>query len=76
MQESQERLAQLQALKDQRKNGEIETVPYYKALLGILADTVQNLRDEDISEQDAKTQIPLILLFLDEQIAKLSGRGG
>ncbi len=76
MQESQERLTQLQAVKEQRKNGEIDIVPYYKALLNILADTVQNLRDEDISEQEAKNQIPLILLFLDEQISKLSGRGG
>ncbi len=76
MKESEERLAQLEALKAQRKEGTIDTIPYYKALLEILADTVQNLRDEDINERDAKTQIPLILLFLDEQIAKLSGRGG
>ncbi len=76
MSNAQDRANQLQALKQQRKQGEIDTLTYYKGLLRILADTVQNLRDEDISEQDAKTQIPLILVFLEEQISKLSDRGG
>ncbi len=76
MTESQDRLTQLNALKEQRKNGEIGPLEYYRGLLRILADTVQNLRDEDISETDAKTQTPLILVFLEEQIAKLGSRGG
>ena len=49
---------------------------YYKGLLRIAADLIQNLRDENISEEEAKKQIPLILVFLEEQIAKFAGRGG
>ncbi len=76
MSQAQQRHDQLTVLKAQRKQGEIDTLTYYKGLITILAHTVQNLSDESISESDAKKQIPLILVFLEEQISKLSDRGG
>ncbi len=76
MTNADDRLADLNAIKAQRKEGAIDTVTYYKELLRIMADLVQNLRDEDISEVEAKKQIPLVLVFLEEQIDKLSARGG
>ncbi len=63
-------------MKEQGKQGALDTLSYYKGLLHIAADLVQNLRDEDIGEAEAKKQIPLILVFLEEQIAKFAGRGG
>ncbi len=76
MTNAEDRLSELNALKARRKNGELDATAYYKGLLGILADTVQNLSDEAISEAEVKKQIPLILVFLEEQIGKLAGRGG
>ncbi len=76
MSNAQARLAHLKDLKARRKAGEIELVPYYKELLSILSDTIQHLCDEDISEHDAKLQIPLVLVFVEEQIDKLAERGG
>ncbi len=76
MTNADDRLSELNALKERRKNGELDVTAYYKGLLGILAATVQNLSDEDISEAEAKKQIPLVLVFLEEQIGKLAGRGG
>ena len=76
MTNADDRLSELNALKERRKNGELDVTAYYKGLLDILAATVQNLSDEDISEAEAKKQIPLVLVFLEEQIGKLAGRGG
>ncbi len=76
MTHSEDRLRELEALKEQRKQGGLDVLGYYKGLLRITADLIQNLRDENISESEAKKQIPLILVFLEEQIAKLAGRGG
>ncbi len=76
MSEASKRLMDLNALKEQRKQGALDTLGYYKGLLRILAQVVNNLRDEAISEEDAKAQIPLVLVFLEDQIAKLSDRGG
>ncbi len=76
MSQAADRLQDLQALKEQRKQGAIDLLTYYKGLLKIAADLVQNLRDEDISEEDAKKQIPLVLTFIEDQISKFSDRGG
>ena len=76
MTHSEDRLRELEALKEQRKQGGLDMLGYYKGLLRITADLIQNLRDENISESEAQKQIPLILVFLEEQIAKLAGRGG
>ncbi len=76
MTNADDRLNELKALKARRKNGELDLVAYYKGLVSILAATVQHLQDEDISEAEAKKQIPLVLVFLEEQIGKLADRGG
>ena len=76
MSQAADRLQDLQALKEQRKQGAIDLLTYYKGLLKIAAELVQNLRDEDISEEDAKKQIPLVLAFIEDQISKFSDRGG
>ncbi len=54
MTNADDRLNELQALKARRKNGELDTVAYYKGLIGILATTVQHLQDEDIAEAEAR----------------------
>jgi hypothetical protein len=76
MTNADDRLNELKVLKERRKNGELDVKAYYKELLEILAATVQNLSDEDIAEGEAKKQIPLVLVFLEEQIGKLAARGG
>ena len=76
MTNSADRLNDLNALKERRKNGEIDVLTYYKELLAILDATLQHLVDEEISEADAKKQIPLVLVFLEEQLEKLGNRGG
>ena len=76
MTNADDRRQDLQMIKAQRKEGTLDAVAYYKELLRILADLIQNLRDETISEDEAKKQIPLVLVFLEEQIDKLAGRGG
>ncbi len=70
------RLNELEALKRQRKEGYIDLLTYYKGLLNVLAELVQNLKEEGISEAEAKKQIPLVLVFVEEQIEKLAGREG
>ncbi len=76
MTHSEDRHRELEALKEQRKQGSIDVLTYYKGLLGITAHLLRNLQDEDISEAEAKKQVPLILVFLEEQIRKLADRGG
>ncbi|HIP87051.1 MAG TPA: hypothetical protein EYH27_01255 [Anaerolineales bacterium] len=76
MTHADDRLTELDRLKELRKKGELDTLAYYKGLLKLAADLVQNLRDEDISEEEAKRQLPLVLVFLEEQIDKFKGRGG
>ncbi len=76
MTNADDRLNELKALKERRKNGGLDVVGYYKGLVSILATTVQHLQDEEIAEAEAKKQIPLILVFLEEQIGKLADRGG
>ncbi len=76
MTHAEDRLKDLEDLKAQRKAGALDTLTYYKELLRITADLIQNLRDEEIDEAEAKKQIPLVLVFLEEQIDKFSGRGG
>ena len=74
MKHSEDHLHELAALKEQRKQGDLDALEYYKGLLRITTDLIQSLRDENISEIEAKKQIPLLLVFLEEQIAKLADR--
>ncbi|NPA06464.1 MAG: hypothetical protein GXO54_03575 [Chloroflexi bacterium] len=64
----------LKQLKAQRKRGELGLRDYYQRLLRLLADVLSSLQNEDIGDDDVKRQVPLILVFLEEQIKKYAGR--
>ncbi len=72
--EAQQHATALEQLKEQRKNGELGLRDYYQRLLRLLADVLSSLQNEDIGEEDVKRQVPLILVFLEEQIEKYAGR--
>ncbi len=74
MSQSASRHHELQDLKEQRKQGRIDVLGYYRGLLAITARLMTNLQQEDISEAEAKKQVPLILVFLEEQIGKMANR--
>ncbi len=62
-------------LRDKRKNFEINEITYYKELLNLLRELIDTLKEENISDSNIKKQIPLIVLFISEQIDKLTKRG-
>ncbi len=64
----------LKKLKDKRKNYEINEITYYKELLNLLRELIDTLKEENISDSNIKKQIPLIVLFISEQVDKLSKR--
>lgn len=71
-----ERLAErLKAVEEKRKKGEISAKEFYAELLKILAELDDVLINEEISEDDIKKQIPLLLTFIKDQISKLAQRG-
>ncbi len=74
MTNSQELTAKLKDLKSQRKCGQITEREYYKGLLVLMRELIDRLEDEDISAKDVKTQIPLIVLFITDQISEMEGR--
>ncbi|RUM29929.1 MAG: hypothetical protein DSY42_05390 [Aquifex sp.] len=65
----------LRKLKERRKNGEIDARVFYISLLQLTTELLNELEHEDISDEDVKKQIPLILTFLEEQISKYAQRG-
>ncbi len=65
----------LEELKLRRKNGELSSRDFYRELLNMTTALVQELKDENISEENIKRQIPLILVFLEEQLKKMKDRG-
>lgn len=65
----------LDFIKEKRKNGELSPSEFYRELLYIVLSMTKELIDENISEEDIKKQIPLILAFLEEQIEKMESRG-
>ena len=65
---------QLKELVESRKKGEISLKEYYKGLISILIDLANSLNEEDISEENIKKQIPLLKVFIMEQIEKMSQR--
>ena len=75
METSQQLQQSFQELKMKRKNGEINEAQYYKELLKLAKRLIESLEEEDISCEDAKAQIPLITLFVTEQIEKFAKRG-
>ncbi|NPB08555.1 MAG: hypothetical protein GXN96_06470 [Aquificae bacterium] len=66
---------ELDLLKQRRKNGELSPAEFYRELLKLLSQLTQELTDEEISEENVRKQIPLILAFLEEQISKYAERG-
>jgi hypothetical protein len=68
-------LQQLRELEGKRKNLEISAKEFYQGLLEILGNLKDFLVREDISEQQIKRQIPLLLVFLESQIADMEKRG-
>jgi len=75
MQDSTVLFQTLKELEYKRKNGEIGPREFYKGLLNLLADLKDVLIKEDISEQQVKKQIPLLLAFIKSQIGELEARG-
>jgi len=75
MTRSDEMKAKLDDLNTKRRNGELSAGEYYKGLMSLLAELAQALQEEDIKEEDVKKQIPLLKVFLTEQIKKMSERG-
>jgi len=67
-----ERLKELNA---KRKSGELSARDYYRGLMDLLMELANALKEEDISDEDVKKQIPLLKVFISEQIKKMSGRG-
>ncbi len=66
----------LRALKDQRKSGELDMRAYYKELLLLTGMLVESLVDEvaDLSEEELLVQVPLLLVFIEEQVRKFGER--
>ncbi len=66
---------QIQALKSQRKERAISERDFYLGLVTILGRLADSLTDEvQISAADVKKQIPLLLVFLEDQLQKLVAR--
>ena len=61
----------LKELKEKRKTGELDTKGFYRGLLMIMKDLSASLVDEldRIEDADVRTQIPLLLTILDDQIS-------
>ena len=74
MESSKELYSSFKELKLKRKNGEISEREYYIALLELVKRLIDTLEKENISDSDVKKQIPLIVLFISEQIDKLAAR--
>ncbi len=72
---SRELTEELEQLKESRKQGKISPKEFYAGLLKILGELTDELKGENISDDDIKKQIPLILVFLEEQISKYAERG-
>ncbi len=75
MKDSAMLLSHLKELENKRKNGEISAREFYRGLLEILAELKDVLVKEDISDQQVKKQIPLLLAFIKSQIGELEMRG-
>ena len=75
MRRSEELMERLKELNEKRKNGELSAREYYKGLMALLVELANALQDENISDEDVKKQIPLLKVFISEQIKKMAGRG-
>ncbi len=66
--------AEYKELLQKRKSGEIGVKEYYAGLLKLLTSLAEDLKEEDIDENEIKKQIPLLTVFISEQIAKMKER--
>ncbi|MDQ7028581.1 MAG: hypothetical protein Q9O62_01755 [Ardenticatenia bacterium] len=67
---------QLRALKARKREGEIDMRAYYQQLLELLDHVVHSLVGEvdSLTDEEIILQTPLLLLFLEEQVAKFDER--
>jgi len=65
----------LKELNEKRKRGELSAREYYAGLMELLIELANSLKEEEISDADVKRQIPLLKVFISEQIKKMEGRG-
>ncbi len=61
-------------LLQKRKSGEIGVKEYYAGLLKILTQLAEDLKEEDIDENEIKKQVPLLTVFITDQISKMKDR--
>ncbi len=63
-------------LKEQRKNGELTIKAYYAELLNVLTNLTDSLIGEldNIEDADIRSQIPLLVVILDDQIRAFGDR--
>ncbi len=66
----------LKILKEKRKTGEIGPTEFYRELLMIMKDLSESLLDEvdRLEAADIRSQIPLLLVIVEDQISALQGR--
>ncbi len=66
----------LETLKEQRRSGAIDARTYYTELLKLASSLIESLTDEidRIDERNIRLQIPLVLLFIEDQIQKFGER--
>ncbi len=66
----------LRNLKQQRRDGELTLADYYTALLHMVGELASSLTEEvhNMDEEEIALQVPLILLFVEEQIRKFGDR--
>jgi len=75
MKESQRLIDLVKELEQKRKNREISAAEFYKGLLEVLSQLKDVLLAEEISDENVRKQIPLLLTFIKAQIGKLGERG-
>jgi hypothetical protein len=66
---------ELKELELKRKNKEISAKEFYAGLLNLLQNLVNALEEEDIDENQIRSQIPLLLTFIKSQIKNMAARG-
>jgi len=66
----------LEALKEQRRSQAIDARTYYTELLKLANSLIESLIDEvdRIDNRNIRLQIPLVLLFIEDQIQKFGER--
>ncbi|NPA07071.1 MAG: hypothetical protein GXO54_06690 [Chloroflexi bacterium] len=65
----------LREVKAKRRAGELDERAFYHHLLELAVQLVQLLLDEpNMTEQDVRKQVPLVLAFLEDQIARYQDR--